>query len=141
MSRTIDRTTDIAFARYQQHRIAHWDRVATDPAPHDQSGYYHDRLSQIYRFHVPPGQSVVEIGCGKGDLLASLQPRRGLGIDFSPAMVATASRRHPSLEFVNLDAHDLRVDETFDVVILSDLVNDLWDVQAVLEQVRTLCTP
>ena len=29
----------------------------------------------------------------------------------------------------------------FDVVILSDLVNDLWDVQGVFEQVRSLCNP
>ena len=29
--------------------------------------------------------------------------------------------------------------EPFDVIILSDLVNDLWDVQGVFEQVRSLC--
>src|SRR5262249_39936417 len=29
----------------------------------------------------------------------------------------------------------------FDTVVLSDLVNDLWDVQAVLERVRALCRP
>ena len=52
-----------------------------------------------------------------------------------------ASIRHPSLEFIVADAHTLELDETFDIVILSDLVNDLWDVQAVLERVLQLCTP
>src|SRR5439155_4155216 len=28
-----------------------------------------------------------------------------------------------------------------DVIVLADLVNDLWDVQAVFERLRRLCTP
>jgi hypothetical protein len=55
--------------------------------------------------------------------------------------VAKASQRYPSIEFIRADVHDLDLDETFDFVILSDLVNDVWDVQAVLEQVLSLCTP
>jgi hypothetical protein len=38
------------------------------------------------------------------------------------------------------DAHALPIDTAFDVIILSDLINDLWDVQAVLEIIRPLCT-
>lgn len=140
-SRVIDRSTDAAFSRYQQHRIDHWDRIAVQPAPPDQSVYYHERLTQLYRYLVPSGQRVIEIGCGTGDLLAALDPSYGVGIDFSPAMTAEAQQRHPSLEFLCADAHDLTVDGVFDVVILSDLVNDLWDVQAVLERVLALCTP
>jgi hypothetical protein len=34
----------------------------------------------------------------------------------------------------------LDLDEKFDVVILSDLLNDVWDVEATLEKVATLCT-
>lgn len=112
-----------------------------NPVPHDQSGYYHDRVTKVYRFLVAEGQSIIEIGCGSGDLLASLKPSRGVGVDFSPAMVEKASARHPSLDFINADAHDLALDETFDIVILSDLVNGVWDVQAVLERVLHLCTP
>jgi hypothetical protein len=38
--------------------------------------------------------------------------------------------------------HDLsQIKETFDVIVLSDLVNDLWDVQRVLEQIKPLCHP
>ncbi|VAV92929.1 Glycosyltransferase [hydrothermal vent metagenome] len=140
-NRAIDRTTDTFFATYQQQRIEHWDRVAVRPARFDQSGYYHRRLGVIFSFLVSEGQRVIEIGSGNGDLLASLRPSRGVGVDFSPAMVKGASLRHPSLEFVIADAHALDLNETFDIVILSDLVNDLWDVQAVLERVLQLCTP
>ena len=141
METVIDRATDAAFARYQMQRIEHWDRVATDPVPQRRSGYYHDRLRKLYGFRVPPGQRIIELGSGSGDLLASLEPARGVGVDFSPVMVAKASQRYPSIEFIRADVHDLDLDETFDFVILSDLVNDVWDVQAVLEQALPLCTP
>lgn len=141
MTRAIDRTTDAAFDEYQQNRIARWDTVADSPVRGNWSGYYRSRIAEIFKLLVFPGQTVVEIGSGTGDLLAALQPSRGVGIDFSPRMVAEASRRHPALEFVVADAHDMSLEGTFEVVILSDLINDVWDVQAVLEQVHRLCTP
>lgn len=139
--RDIDRTTDAAFSRYQQRRVKHWDSIATSPSVHNQSSYYHARLTELYRFLIPPGQRIIEIGSGTGDLLAGLEPGRGLGVDFSRAMVKEAAQRHPELEFMIADAHSLHIDETFDIVILSDIVTDLWDIQAVLEQILTLCTP
>ncbi len=54
-------------------------------------------------------------------------------------MVALATDRHPHLTFEVADAHDLSgLDGPFDVVILSDLLNDLWDVQTVFTQVARL---
>ena len=105
-------------------------------------GYYHRRLLDIYRAHVPAGQRVLELGCGTGDVLAAVQPAHGLGVDLSPAIVAAARARHSQLAFEVGDAHDLSsIEGPFDVVILSDLLNDLWDVQAVFGQVARLSHP
>ena len=83
---------------------------------------------------------MLEIGCATGELLAAVAPAHGVGVDFSPLMVREARRRHPQLTFSIADAHDLSgIDGPFDVVILSDLMNDLWDVQRVLEQVARVC--
>ena len=104
---------------------------------------YHRRLEEIYRFLINPGQRILEIGCGMGNLLASLQPVHGVGVDFSPEMIQRARARHAALDvldWIEADAHDLpELRGPFDVIILSDLVNDLWDVQRVFEQVRALC--
>jgi len=102
---------------------------------------YHRRLREVYRFVIPPGQKVLEIGCGNGDLLAALEPGRGVGVDFSPAMITLAEKRHPVLCFLCADIHDLDIEETFDFIILSDLVNDLWDVEEALKRVKKLCHP
>ncbi len=126
--------------RYRLARIAHWDGRSTAPAGRA-SRYYHRRLNEVYRHLVPEGLSVLEIGCGAGDLLAALRPSVGVGVDFSSEMIRLARERHPGLRFVEQDAHDLDLGGEFDVVILSDLVNDLWDVQRVLERVRLACKP
>lgn len=134
--------SDSAANAYQQVRIAHWDAIARKRYSwQGMGGWYHRRLQEIYHFHIGTSQKVLEIGCAEGDLLAALKPARGVGIDFSEAMVCRAKELHPELEFIRADAHDLsELSETFDAIILSDLVNDLWDVQRVFEQIKPLCT-
>lgn len=104
-------------------------------------GAYHRRLAEVYRSLVAPGLRVLEIGCGRGDLLAELEPALGVGVDFSSAMLHTASTRHPNLCLIQADAHSLPLSGDFDIIILSDLVNDLWDVHAVFEEVARLSGP
>ena len=133
--------SDPAFLRYQHDRIAHWDRVAIK-MDHWQSWgkYYSKNLSQIYRFLIPSGKRVLELGSGMGDLLADLEPEYGLGVDFSPEMVRRARQKHPELEFICQDTQLFTCDEEpFDFILLADLVNDVWDLQALLEGLPQLC--
>lgn len=122
-------------------RVAHWDAIARRGRPSPGSGAYHRRLAQVYRFLIPPGQRVLELGAGSGRLLAALEPSRGVGVDVSAVMVEQARRRFPELTFAHADAHDFESDEPFDFVVLSDLVNDLWDVQQVFERVAAIVRP
>ena len=134
---------DAAGQTYQQTRVSHWDAIAHKQDSWQGLGkWYHQRLAEIYRFYVAPNMRVLEIGCADGRLLADLQPAYGVGVDFSEEMIKRAKERHPELTFIHADAHDLSaINETFDIIILSDLVNDLWDVQRVLEGLKQLSTP
>jgi SAM-dependent methyltransferase len=135
-------TEDADRAAFTPVRRAHWDAVARARAAGSiGSGAYHRRIARVYRGLIPPGARVLELGCGRGDLLAALEPAAGVGVDLSGEMVARARERHPHLRFIQADAHDLPLEGPFDAVVLSDLVNDLWDVQRVLESVRGVCTP
>src|SRR5258707_256125 len=119
-------------AEYTRQRRTYWDDFARNfsrwqgPRRH-----YQTRLAEMFRFVVPPGMRILELGCGRGDLLAALRPARGVGIDFSPAMAGLARERYPDLEFVEADVHSLDLNEEFDFIVCSDLVNLVWDAQQV----------
>ncbi len=102
---------------------------------------YQRLLHRYYRLFVPSGQRVLEVGCGLGDLLNALEPARGVGVDLSPATLEIAQKKYSHLHFIEGDAHALPLSEVFDVIILSDLVNDLWDVQQVLGKLVSCCHP
>ncbi len=106
--------------------------------PRESGRYYQRLLRRYYAFWVSPGLRVLELGCSLGDLLAAVRPARGVGVDFSPAMVALAQQRHPEMEFRVGDAAEFSSPEQFDYVLLSDLVNDLPDVQAVLQKLHSV---
>jgi len=129
-------------AAYTAIRRLHWDSVWNKMGTDRKwGGFYHKRIEQIFQNLVLPGQRVIEIGCAYGDLLAALKPSTGVGVDFSNGMIRAARLRHPELLFVLADAHELPVKGPFDVIILSDLVNDLWDVQEALSQLRSISHP
>ena len=139
MSATLS-TTEIEADQYRLARVRHWNAATARPRRGGRA--YHRRLEQIYRFLVAPGQRVLEVGSATGDLLAAVRPATGVGVDFSDVALARGRERHPGLRFVEADAHDLSsLSGTFDVIILSDLLNDLWDVQGALTGLRRLCHP
>src|SRR6266851_3309515 len=91
------------------------------------------------------GGRVLELGCGNGDLLASLRPSEGVGVDFSAATLALARQRHPHLEFrlgvieatATIQSLGAR---PFDVILLSDTIGSLDDIQRTFELLHPICT-
>jgi 2-polyprenyl-3-methyl-5-hydroxy-6-metoxy-1,4-benzoquinol methylase len=104
------------------------------------ASYYYNDQRRYLKFLAPEGLRVLEIGCGLGDQLAALKPRRGLGIDLSAVMVKEASKRHPEIEFRVGDGEALATDEKFDVVLLVDVVGHVLDIESTLKQLRRCCT-
>jgi len=107
--------------------------------------FYYEEDVKYMRFLVPEGLRVLDLGCGTGHLLASLKPAHGVGLDFSPQMVAVARRDHPGLQFVLGDAEDSAaidaLEGPFDAIVLSDTIGSLEDCQATLALLHRLCTP
>jgi ubiquinone/menaquinone biosynthesis C-methylase UbiE len=127
------------YQTYRSRRISHWDQVAQSLEYWRGWGkHYHQQLARIYSHNIPANQRVLEIGCGDGSLLAGLSPAKGVGVDFSAEMCRRAKSIHPELEIILGDAHYLPLDGEFDFIILSDLINDVWDVQVVFNQIGRL---
>jgi len=100
---------------------------------------YHKTIRKYYQFTIPENSTVAEIGCGTGDLLHAVKPERGLGIDFSEEMIRIASGKYPELEFRLADAEHMEIGETFDYIIVSDLLSSLIDIQTALRNIKRIC--
>lgn len=98
--------------------------------------YYHKDIEKLARFLVPEEASVLEIGCATGDILASLNSVRNLGIDLSEKMVNIAREKYPHLNFGVMDAENILLNEKYDYVIMSDVVGFLEDIQKAFLNVK-----
>jgi ubiquinone/menaquinone biosynthesis C-methylase UbiE len=122
-------------------RMRHWDGVAQKRRwRFDGGAFYRKRLIQIMGHLVPSGLRVLEIGCGEGDIIAHLKPSFGVGVDISHRRLAQAQRRYHDIRFVMCDGHQLAMHGQFDAIILSDVLNDVWDVQGLLDALKPVCT-
>ena len=131
-----------AAAIYREERRRYWDEFAQSLDQWQRvRGYYQRRLADVYKHLIPPNMRVLELGCGQGDLLNALQPSRGVGVDLSGNMLERARAHYPHLQFYEGDVQDALPAEKFDFIILSDLVNDVRDVQRALELVNQCCLP
>jgi SAM-dependent methyltransferase len=124
---------------YCKRRADHWDALV-NRRPGVLSRYYHRRLTEIYRHVIGVCDSILDLGCGHGKLLDMLNPKRGVGVDISKRMINEARIRYSKFQFFCADSQTFDLgDSTFDVIILSDLLNDLWDVQATMTHIRRYC--
>ena len=56
--------------------------------------FYHKTLQKHFSFIIPEGSRVLELGCGTGDLLNSVKPSLGVGIDFSEKTISLPSLKN-----------------------------------------------
>ncbi|MDY0342401.1 MAG: glycosyltransferase [Lentimicrobium sp.] len=105
------------------------------------NSYYYRNLVRFFRFNIPEGSRVLELGCGTGYLLNAVKPAYGKGIELSPSMIKIASEKYPHLNFEVMDAENLSLSETFDYVIISDTLGYLEDIQQAISELKKVITP
>ena len=100
-------------------------------------------IVRTLRALVPPGESVLDAGCGDGDILEALRPARGLGIDLCAKQIDAARRRaSPGLEFRRMTMESsAQIDELFDHILLVNVLGEMVDIRTTLQQLRRLCKP
>lgn len=126
--------------------IAAFERLAPNIGKwRDRNRYFHDEDMRFLRFLIGANRRVLELGCGNGELLAGLAPSAGFGVDFSPAMIEIARRSHPELTFHVGDIENPAFmaslsGEPYDVLLLSDTIGYLDDIQRTFALIRQLCS-
>ena len=82
----------------------HFDNLAAERFSwiEKSSGFYHEDIRFMQEL-IPVGSSILEIGCGNGNLIGSLKPSYGLGIDISSKMIEEAKYKYKDIDFIEAD--------------------------------------
>jgi len=106
------------------------------------SYFYNDDYSYMH-FLVNDDQRVLDLGCGTGHLLNSLNPSYGLGVDLSKNSINLAKESFPDLVFIQGDIENVDfikgIKGVFDVIIISDTLGYLDDCEEVFSNLHSLC--
>jgi len=122
----------------------HFDALAADyDSIKRKNSYYHDLLKRTVTTSVPPGRRVLEIGTGTGEILHSLSPSLGVGIDLSAGMIDIARKKFPQYRFeaCSFDAFFPKAGETFDFLVLTDVIEHVESHEALFLHLKRLCGP
>jgi SAM-dependent methyltransferase len=115
--------------------------MALEPPRHPAARDFLDEdLRATLRRWIPADASVVEVGCGTGDLVAALPNQERVGIAHSTDLAAEAQRRHPEITFEVGRVERLPPGRKFDAVICDRLCHTVTDVRAWLESLRDRLT-
>lgn len=102
---------------------------------------YRKAIAHYLNLIIPHDASLMEIGCASGMLLALLNGRDKIGIDSDEPALEKARSRNIKGEFSLGQAETFVPSKVPDYIVLSDTLNHVDDVQAVLEKVRSYSLP
>ncbi|MEN6493553.1 MAG: homoserine O-acetyltransferase [Thermoguttaceae bacterium] len=123
-------------------------KAACSPPPAEVIGFDSDEQNPASIFHhhrldydsivelIPPGASVLDLGCGTGGLLASLRERghqRIIGVELDEEAILECVRQ--GLDVVHADLNEglaAFADGQFDVVVLSQTLQSVMDVERII---------
>lgn len=115
----------------------HFDKIAHKYDFFTKKRELHYRsLKKLLRSLIPEGKNVLEVGCGTGDVLASLKPKVGYGFDISSQMIKLAKEKYTSKE--NLSFSTSWPKRSFDYIFMSDVVEHLDDPKKTFKKIAGL---
>lgn len=106
----------------------HFDKVA---ASYDSGkrkySYYYNNLKKLLLNLIGKNKSILEIGCGTGDLLASLNPKFGYGMDISSQMIKKCKSKFKFKKNLNFSNKFSSAYRSLDAIFMSDVIEHLED--------------
>ncbi len=103
----------------------HFDKIAAEyNFWKEKNKYYYQQLKNVLVELIsnPHEKIILEMGCGTGDLLNFLNPKKGIGIDVSEGMIEIAKKTHPENEFFCCPAEDFKHEKIFDYLLFIDVI-------------------
>lgn len=115
---------------------SHFDKISTKYDRYKKRNrFYYTNLKTLLASIIPRNQKVLEVGCGTGDILSSLKPSLGYGMDISSEMIKLATLKHKNLKFSTKYPSD-----KYDYIFMSDVIEHLETPETVFKQISKLLT-
>jgi ubiquinone/menaquinone biosynthesis C-methylase UbiE len=121
----------------------HFDQVAKNYDQYKENNkFYYDNLKKLLSSFIPKDKHILEIGCGTGDLLASLNPKVGYGLDLSPEMIKLAKIRHSSSKNLSFSTQSINKfkSKNLNFIFMADVIEHLEDPQKTFTQISQIMT-
>lgn len=101
--------------------------------------YYYEQIKYFYQKNIPRDKSVLELGCGTGEILNCVKPAHGVGCDISEEMVKAAQKKFSNLKFITYAAEEaIIIAEKFEYIIMCDLLDHVSDIFEVFKNLENL---
>ena len=106
----------------------------------------HTRYHQFFTVNVNVGENVLDVGCGTGALAYDVAEKAkayvvGVDIDQDNIVKAQQEYSHPHISYLVGDVQQKIPDGSFDVVILSNVLEHLMERSAFLRHIQDLMRP
>ena len=121
----------------------HFDSLADsyDKIKKEKNKYYYQSLIRAVSEVVPPGKKVLDIGTGTGEILNALSPCQGSGVDLSAGMIQKAREKFPQLRFFSGSYENLALGNSFDFILLVDVIEHLQSPEKLFSNLKKFCRP
>jgi 2-polyprenyl-3-methyl-5-hydroxy-6-metoxy-1,4-benzoquinol methylase len=105
----------------------HFDTVAKNYDFYKKkNAFYYSNLKNLLKTLISENKIVFEVGCGTGDLLASLNPKAGYGMDLSSEMIRLAKMKYKDKKNLRFFSHlPFTINLSPDFIFMCDVIEHL----------------
>ncbi len=107
--------------------------------------FFRREISDLVISQIPAGSSVLDIGCGDGSMLLAANASSAVGIDMDGSILIDELEEglmnHRIIESAIEKVDFSEIDESFKFVVMSGLLEHVYDILSVFQKVREACIP
>ena len=107
------------------------------------SRFFHSEVDRLVAANVAPDSRIVDIGCGDGSLIAMSSASAAVGVDLDGEALVVAAQEGSSAQWIAGAVEELSESPLANpgYVVVSMVLDEVYDAQPVLDQVHSWCEP